>query len=101
MIKIGENILESSKTNFMNLSPYIFDEDYVVKIRSELSITVPEKKTEKNYRKIRNKSDLSFYSEICNSPVLSCPAWDHAHVSIASLAMVAKSPTPLLSSWVT
>ena len=34
----------------MNLSPYVFDVDHVAKIRSELSITVLEKKTEQNYR---------------------------------------------------
>ena len=28
---IGENILELSETKFMNLSPYVFDEDYVAK----------------------------------------------------------------------
>ena len=56
MIKIGENTLDSSDTNFMNLPPYIFDVDYVAKIRSELSITVLEKKTEQNYR--LKKSDL-------------------------------------------
>ena len=44
MVNIGENILESSKTNFMNLPPYVFDVDYVAKIRSGLSITVLEKK---------------------------------------------------------
>ena len=43
MIKIGENILESSETKFMNLPAYVFDVDYVAKIRSELSTTVPEK----------------------------------------------------------
>ena len=31
----------------MNLSPYVFDVDYVTKIRSELSITVLEKKIHK------------------------------------------------------
>ena len=46
MVKIGENILESSETNFMNSSPYVFDVDYIAKIRSELSITVLEKKNE-------------------------------------------------------
>ena len=49
MIKIGESILESSETEFMNLPPYIFDVDYVAKIRSELSIR-PREKTEQNYR---------------------------------------------------
>ena len=44
MVNIGENILESSETNFMNLPPYVFDVDYVAKIRSGLSITVLEKK---------------------------------------------------------
>ena len=34
----------------MNLPPYVFDVDHVAKIRSELSITVLEKKTEQNYR---------------------------------------------------
>ena len=51
VIKIGENILESSETKFMNLPPYVFDVDHVAKIRSELSITVLEKKkTKQNYR---------------------------------------------------
>ena len=44
MVNIGENILESSETNFMNFDPYVFDVDHVAKIRSELSFTVPEKK---------------------------------------------------------
>ena len=44
MVIIGENILESSETNFMNLPPYVFDVDYVAKIRSELSIGVLQKK---------------------------------------------------------
>ena len=44
MVNIGENILESSGTKFMNLPLYVFDVDYVVKLRSELSITVLEKK---------------------------------------------------------
>ena len=55
VIKIGENILESSETKFMNLPPYIFDVDYVAKVRSELSITVLEKKLNKT---IAEKSDL-------------------------------------------
>ena len=42
VIKIGENILESSETKFMKLTPYVFDVDYVARIRSELSITVLE-----------------------------------------------------------
>ena len=50
LMKIGENILESSETNFMNLPPYVFDVDYVAKIRSELSITVLEEKNEQNSR---------------------------------------------------
>ena len=44
MVNIGENILESSETNFMNLTPYVFDVNHVAKIRSELFITVLEKK---------------------------------------------------------
>ena len=44
MVNIGENILELSETNFVNLQPYVFDVDYVEKIRSELSINVLEKK---------------------------------------------------------
>ena len=44
MIKIDEYILESSETEFMNLPPYDFDVDYVVKIGS---ITVLEKENEK------------------------------------------------------
>ena len=47
VIKIGENILESSEANFMNLPPYVFDVDYVAKIGSGLSLTVLEKKTRK------------------------------------------------------
>ena len=47
MIKIGENILELSETKFMNLSLYVFDGNYVAKIRSEQSITVLEKKMNK------------------------------------------------------
>ena len=47
MVNIGENILESSETNFMNLPPYVFDVDHVAKIRSELSIAVLEKKMNK------------------------------------------------------
>ena len=48
---IGENNLqsvESSETNFMNLPHYVFDVDYVAKIRSELSITLLEKKLQKS-----------------------------------------------------
>ena len=44
MIQIDENILESSETNFIKIPPYVFDVDHVAKIRSELSITVLEKK---------------------------------------------------------
>ena len=44
MVNIGENILQSSETDFMNLEPYVFDVDQVAKIRSELSTTVLEKK---------------------------------------------------------
>ena len=40
---MSENILELSETKFMNLPPYVFDVDHVAKIRSRLSITVPEK----------------------------------------------------------
>ena len=51
VIKTGENILESSEIEFMNSPPFIFDEDYVAKIRPGLSITVLEKKkTPQNYR---------------------------------------------------
>ena len=49
VIKIGENILESSETKFMNLPSYVFDVDYVAKSGSELSITVLEK-NEQNHR---------------------------------------------------
>ena len=42
MVNIGESILESLETKFMNLPPQVFDVDHVVKIRSELSITVLE-----------------------------------------------------------
>ena len=44
MVNIGENILELPENKFMNLPPYVFDVDRVAKIRSELSITVLEKK---------------------------------------------------------
>ena len=57
VIKTGENILESSGTNFMNLPPYVFDVDYVAKIRSELSITVL-----KNRKKILKKVAKLFLS---------------------------------------
>ena len=50
MIKIGENILESSETKFMNLPPFVVDVDYVEKIRSELYILVLEEKNEQNNR---------------------------------------------------
>ena len=50
----------------MNLPPYVFDVDHVAKIRSELSITVLEKKTEQNYRK---KSDLTDISMILPSVI--------------------------------
>ena len=45
MANIGEHILE--ETEFMNLPPYVFDVDYVAKIRSGLSITVLEIKKKK------------------------------------------------------
>ena len=41
---------DSSEVNFMNFEQYIFDLDYVTKIRSELPITVLEKKIQQNYR---------------------------------------------------
>ena len=47
MVNIGENILDSSETNFMNKPPYVFDVDYVAEFRSELSITVLEEKLNK------------------------------------------------------
>ena len=47
MANISENILESSETIFKSLTPYVFDVDNVAKIRSELSITVLEKKMNK------------------------------------------------------
>ena len=50
MVNIGENILESPETKFMNLPPYVFDVDHVAKIRSEPSINVLEKKNEQNSR---------------------------------------------------
>ena len=43
MVNIGKNILESSDVKFIYLAPYVFDVDHVAKIRSRLSITVPEK----------------------------------------------------------
>ena len=57
MVNIGENILES-ETKFMDLPPYVLDEDYVAKIRSELSITVLEEKKEQNYH-LRVSSSIS------------------------------------------
>ena len=56
MVNIGKNILESPENKFMNLTPYVFDVDHVAKIRSELSITVLEKK--KIHRITAQKSDL-------------------------------------------
>ena len=50
-------VLELPETKFINLPPYVFDVDHVAKIRSELSVTVLEKKTEQNYR--LKKSGLS------------------------------------------
>ena len=47
VMKIGEKILESSEVKFMNLLPYVFDVDYVAKIRSRLSNIVVEKKLRK------------------------------------------------------
>ena len=44
---LGQNIQGSSETKFMNLPPYIFDVDYVAKIRFWPSITVLEKKLHK------------------------------------------------------
>ena len=43
MVNIGEKSSAIKKT-FMNLAPYVFDVDHVAKIRSELFITVLEKK---------------------------------------------------------
>ena len=37
-------ILVSDESRIMNLPPYIFDVDHVAKIRSGLSVTIPEKK---------------------------------------------------------
>ena len=42
--------IESSDASFTNFELYVFDVDHVAKIRSELSITILEKKTEQNYR---------------------------------------------------
>ena len=47
MVNIGENILESSETNFMNLPPQLFDVNHVAKMKFWLSITVPEMKVSK------------------------------------------------------
>ena len=63
MVNIGENILESSETDFMNLPPYVCDVDYVAKIRSELSITVLEKKNEQNYR-LKNDLILAYLEDV-------------------------------------
>ena len=49
MVNIGGNILESPKTEFINLPIYVFDVDHVAKLRSELSVIVLEKKTQRNY----------------------------------------------------
>ena len=46
----------------MNLRPYVFDADYVVKIRSELSITVLEKKK----TKLPNKKVNFLFSHYSN-----------------------------------
>ena len=35
VIKIGENIVESSETNFINLPRNVFDVDNITKIRSD------------------------------------------------------------------
>ena len=43
--KHRQNILESSETDSMNLPPYVYTVDHVARIRSELSITVLEKKS--------------------------------------------------------
>ena len=47
IVNTGKNILESSEIKLTNLPPYVFDVDYVAKIRSELSISVLEKKLNK------------------------------------------------------
>ena len=47
VIKIDENILESSETNFMNLPHCVFDVSHAAKTRSQLSITILEKKMNK------------------------------------------------------
>ena len=52
VMKIGDKILESPEVKFMNLAPYVFDEDLVAKIRSGLSITILEKKNHKIIEKI-------------------------------------------------
>ena len=43
----------------MNLPSYVFDLDYVAKIRSGICITVLEKK--KRHKNTAQKSDLRFY----------------------------------------
>jgi len=50
VIKIGENIPESSEVKFMNLTPHALDADHVTEIRSGPSTTASEKKTPQNYR---------------------------------------------------
>ena len=45
MVNLNDNILKSSENIFMNSQPYVFDVDYVAKIRSGLSIIVLEEKT--------------------------------------------------------
>ena len=44
VIKIGEKNPESSEVKYIDLAPYVFDVDHVATIRSELFITVLEKK---------------------------------------------------------
>ena len=61
MVNICENILDASKNIFMNLTPYVFDVDHVAKIRSELFITILEKKIDKT---TAYKNDLKVRSRL-------------------------------------
>ena len=52
MFTIVENTVESSETKFMNFSPYVFDVDYLSKIRSELSVIVLKKMNKIPFKKV-------------------------------------------------
>ena len=80
MVNIGENILDLSVTNFMNLPPNAFDVDHITEIRSELFITVLGneqnyrlKKWPQKWRKIQTHLCGPFLSKL----FLSWQKWDH------------------------